>query len=56
MFIAGDDVNEMIAKVQRFNKIRKDLGLPPDQPTTLLWMYSAETAEEPDEGWVYFQH
>ena len=56
MFVAGDDVDEMIAKVQRFNMIRKDLGLPPDQPTTLLWMYCAETAEEAEEGWVYFQN
>ena len=56
MFVAGDDVDEMINKVQRFNKIRKDLGLPPDQPTTLLWMYCAETAEEAEEGWVYFQN
>ena len=56
MFVAGDDVTEMINKVQRFNKIRKDLGLPPDQPTTLLWMYCAETAEEAEEGWVYFKN
>ena len=56
MFVAGDDVNEMIDKVQRFNRIRKDLSLPPDQPTTLLWMYCAETAEEAEEGWVYFQN
>ena len=56
MFVAGDDVDEMVAKVQRFNKIRKGLGLPPDQPTTLLWMYCAETAEEAEEGWVYFQN
>ena len=56
MFVAGDDVTEMINKVQQFNKIRKDLGLPPDQPTTLLWMYCAETAEEAEEGWVYFKN
>ena len=56
MFVAGDDVNEMIEKVQRFNRIRKDLSLPPDQPTTLLWMYCAETAEEAEEGWIYFQN
>ena len=56
MFVAGDDVNEMVDKVQRFNKIRNDLGLPPDQPTTLLWMYCAETTEEAEEGWVYFQN
>mgnify|MGYP001348151293 CR=1 FL=1 len=56
MFVAGDDVNEMIDKVQRFNRIRKDLGLPPDQPTTLLWMYCAETTAEAEEGWVYFKN
>ena len=54
MFVAGDDVVEMTGKVRRFNKIRNELGLPPDQPTTLLWMYCAETAEEAEEGWVYF--
>ena len=56
MFVAGDDVDEMIAKVQRFNKIRKGLGLPPDQPTTLLWMYCAETEAEAEEGWTYFHN
>ncbi len=56
MFVAGDDVEEMTAKVRRFNKIRKELGLPPDQPTTLLWMYCAETAEEAEEGWTYFHN
>ena len=55
MFVAGDDVDEMVDKVQRFNKIRNELGLPPDQPTTLLWMYCAETAEEAEEGWEYFK-
>jgi len=55
MFVAGDDVNEMVDKVQRFNRIRSELGLPPDQPTTLLWMYCAETSEEAEEGWEYFK-
>ena len=54
MFVAGDDVEEMTAKVRRFNRIRKELGLPPDQPTTLLWMYCAEDREEAEEGWTYF--
>ena len=56
MFVAGDDVNEMTDKVRRFNAIRRELGLPPDQPTTLLWMYCAETAEEAEEGWTYFHN
>ena len=56
MFVAGDDVDEMTAKVQRFNSIRNELGLPPDQPTTLLWMYCAETAKEAEEGWTYFHN
>jgi len=56
MFVAGDDVNEMVDKVQRFNRIRSELDLPPDQPTTLLWMYCAETHEEAEEGWEYFKN
>ena len=56
MFVAGDDVEEMTGKVRRFNSIRTELGLPPDQPTTLLWMYCAETSEEAEEGWTYFHN
>ena len=37
-------------------QIRAGLGLPPDQPTTLLWMYCAETAAEAEEGWEYFHN
>ncbi len=44
MFVAGADLDEMTAQVRQFNTIRAELGLPPDQPTTLLWMYCAETA------------
>ena len=43
MFVAGDDLESMTAQVKQFNQIRRGLGLPPDQPTTLLWMYCAET-------------
>ena len=56
MFVAGDDVDVMTDKVRRFNAIRKELGLPPDQPTTLLWMYCAETSDEAEEGWTYFHN
>lgn len=54
MFVSGDNMDEMTAQVRQFNGIRADLGLPPDQPTTLLWMYCAETEEEAEEGWEYF--
>lgn len=54
MFVAQEEADEMTAKVQRFNNIRASLGLPPDQPTTLLWMYCAETSSEAEEGWEYF--
>ena len=50
MFVAGDDVDVMTDKVRRFNTIRRELSLPPDQPTTLLWMYCAETSEEAEGG------
>ncbi len=56
MFVAGDDVDMMVDKVRRFNAIRRELALPPDQPTTLLWMYCAETSEEAEEGWTYFHN
>ena len=56
MFVAGDDLDEMTAQVRQFNTIRAGMGLPPDQPTTLLWMYCAETASEAEEGWEYFHN
>jgi alkanesulfonate monooxygenase SsuD/methylene tetrahydromethanopterin reductase-like flavin-dependent oxidoreductase (luciferase family) len=54
MFVSGDNLDEMTAQVWQFNGIRAKLGLPPDQPTTLLWMYCAETPAEAEEGWEYF--
>src|SRR5438477_289713 len=56
MFVAGAGLDEMTAQVRRFNTIRTGMGLPPDQPTTLLWMYCAETASEAEEGWEYFHN
>ena len=55
MFVANDDLEAMTDKVRRFNTIRAELDLPPDQPTTLLWMYCAETSAEAEEGWDYFR-
>lgn len=54
MFVSGDNMEEMTAQVRQFNGIRAELGLPPDQPTTLLWMYCAETEAEAEEGWEFF--
>ena len=56
MFVAGAGLDEMTAQVRQFNTIRAEMGLPPDQPTTLLWMYCAETASEAEEGWEYFRN
>ena len=56
MFVAGAGLDEMTAQVRQFNTIRAEMGLPPDQPTTLLWMYCAETASEAEEGWDYFHN
>jgi len=55
MFVADDDVDSMVAGVRQFNEIRAQLGLGPAQPTTLLWMYCAETDEEAAEGWRYYE-
>lgn len=54
MFVADENADAMTQKVSQFNRIRRELGLPPDQPTTLLWMYCAETSSEAEEGWEYF--
>ena len=56
MFVAGAGLDEMTAQVRQFNTIRAEMGLPPDQPTTLLWMYCVETASEAEEGWEYFRN
>jgi alkanesulfonate monooxygenase SsuD/methylene tetrahydromethanopterin reductase-like flavin-dependent oxidoreductase (luciferase family) len=55
MFVADDDVEAMVAKVDQFNEIRAGLGLGPARPTTLLWMYCAETEEEAEEGWQFYE-
>ena len=56
MFVSDADLPAMTEQVRQFNEIRAELGLPPDQPTTLLWMYCAESSEEAEEGWEYFQN
>ena len=56
MFVSGDNFDEMTAQVRQFNGIRAGLGLEPDQPTTLLWMYCAETEAGAEEGWKYFHN
>ena len=42
-------------QVAQFNQIRAERGLPPDQPTAMLWMYCAETEEKAEIGYEYFQ-
>ena len=32
------------------------MGLPPDQPTLLLWMYCAEKSSDTEEGWTFFKN
>ena len=56
MIVSGANLDEMTVQVRQFNEIRAELGLPPDQPTTLLWMYCAETATEAEEGWEFFHN
>ena len=56
MFVSDANLGAMTEQVRHFNEIRAELGLPPDQPTTLLWMYCAETSEEAAEGWEYFEN
>ena len=55
MFVAGEPLDAMSQQVAQFNTIRAAQGLPPDQPTALLWMYCAETEAEIEEGYGYFE-
>jgi alkanesulfonate monooxygenase SsuD/methylene tetrahydromethanopterin reductase-like flavin-dependent oxidoreductase (luciferase family) len=55
LFVAGEPLAVMGQQVAQFNQIRASKGLPPDQPTSLLWMYCAETEAEADEGYAYFE-
>ncbi len=54
MFVSDDDIEAMSKRVLEFNTTRAELGLAPDQPTTMLYMYCAETSAEAKEGrqWV----
>jgi alkanesulfonate monooxygenase SsuD/methylene tetrahydromethanopterin reductase-like flavin-dependent oxidoreductase (luciferase family) len=56
MFVANDDIESMTAGVNQFNEIRAEMGLPPDQPTTLLWMYCAEKSSDAEAGWEYYRN
>jgi alkanesulfonate monooxygenase SsuD/methylene tetrahydromethanopterin reductase-like flavin-dependent oxidoreductase (luciferase family) len=55
MFVAGEPLEAMAQQVAQFNGIRARKGLPPDQPTSLLWMYCAETEAEAEVGYEYFE-
>jgi alkanesulfonate monooxygenase SsuD/methylene tetrahydromethanopterin reductase-like flavin-dependent oxidoreductase (luciferase family) len=55
MFVAGEPLDEMGKQVAQFNSIRAAKGLPPDQPTALLWMYCAEDEAGVEEGYRYFE-
>src|SRR5262249_14901110 len=49
LFVAGENLDAMTTQVREFNTIRAAHGLPPDQPTTLVWMYCAETTAAAEE-------
>ena len=55
MFVAGQPLSEMRTQVAQFNRIRRERGMEPDQPTAMLWMYCAETEEEAEQGYAYYQ-
>lgn len=56
MFVADENAEVMTQKVSQFNRIRRELGLASDQPTTLLWMYCAEKSSDAEEGWEFFRN
>jgi alkanesulfonate monooxygenase SsuD/methylene tetrahydromethanopterin reductase-like flavin-dependent oxidoreductase (luciferase family) len=54
LFTAGEPLSVMAERVAMFNAIRATKGLPPDQPTSMFWMYCADTEEEAEEGFKFF--
>jgi alkanesulfonate monooxygenase SsuD/methylene tetrahydromethanopterin reductase-like flavin-dependent oxidoreductase (luciferase family) len=55
LFVAGEPLDQMRESVIKFNGIRASRGLPPDQPTALLWMYCARDEADVAKGRAYYQ-
>jgi alkanesulfonate monooxygenase SsuD/methylene tetrahydromethanopterin reductase-like flavin-dependent oxidoreductase (luciferase family) len=55
LFVAGESLAVMGRQVAQFNEIRAAQGLPPDQPTAMLWMYCAPTESQAQIGYEFFQ-
>jgi alkanesulfonate monooxygenase SsuD/methylene tetrahydromethanopterin reductase-like flavin-dependent oxidoreductase (luciferase family) len=54
LVVTSMGVDATAADVGAFNTIRAEQGLPPTQPTMLLWTYCAASVDEVEEGWRYF--
>jgi alkanesulfonate monooxygenase SsuD/methylene tetrahydromethanopterin reductase-like flavin-dependent oxidoreductase (luciferase family) len=54
LVVTSMGVDATASDVGAFNAIRSQQGLPPTQPTMLLWTYCAESEAEVEDGWRFF--
>ncbi|MCR1781305.1 LLM class flavin-dependent oxidoreductase [Nocardioides carbamazepini] len=53
LFVAAEGEDQMISQVAKFNAIRAQKGLAPNQPTTMLYLHCSTDEEELEKGWRY---
>ncbi|MGE0383142.1 MAG: LLM class flavin-dependent oxidoreductase [Gammaproteobacteria bacterium] len=53
MFVTGTTLDDMAVQVAKFNAIRKIKGLPPNQPTTMMYLHCSKDPAELEKGRRY---
>lgn len=53
MFVTGSTIDEMAVGVAKFNAIRAKKGLPPNQPTTMMYLHCSTDKDELERGYRY---
>jgi alkanesulfonate monooxygenase SsuD/methylene tetrahydromethanopterin reductase-like flavin-dependent oxidoreductase (luciferase family) len=53
LFVAAETIDKMRAQVTKFNSIRAAKGLPPNQPTTMLYLHCSTDPDEIAKGHFY---
>jgi alkanesulfonate monooxygenase SsuD/methylene tetrahydromethanopterin reductase-like flavin-dependent oxidoreductase (luciferase family) len=55
LFVPATPIEAMRANVLKYNRIRAERGLPPDQPTIYLWAYCVDDEADARKGVEYFR-
>ncbi|MBV9997112.1 MAG: LLM class flavin-dependent oxidoreductase [Caulobacteraceae bacterium] len=53
MFVTGTTLDEMAVQVAKFNAIRGKKGMPPNQPTTMMYLHCSTDRDELAKGYRY---